>query len=235
VDGPTKLDRLTALHCTVASWTATSGVCICAPRFKRSTRIAVEATRAAGEASRALDANRSAVGSSVGGATGFPDLQAVVTDAAWTLSAGPDEAQLDALQGNEVPEDVVAQRWAMDQVVQATMSDQAIADVFSTVAFMALTRPSSPSPHHSNRPSRRTRRLHPAGGATPPRSAGSAFWAIQKLRRPVFLRRRRTRPCECALTLSRLEIADTSKNRHCDIPRIVALTANSSRNIDCGQ
>ena len=67
MDGPTKLDRLTALHCTVASWTATSGVCICAPSFKRSTRIAVEATRAAGEASRALDANRSAVGSSVGG------------------------------------------------------------------------------------------------------------------------------------------------------------------------
>jgi len=70
-------------------------------------------------------------------ATEFFELQAVVTDAAWTLSAGPDEARLDALQGNEVPENVAKQRWAMDQVLQATMSDQAIADAFSTVAIMA--------------------------------------------------------------------------------------------------
>jgi len=69
-------------------------------------------------------------------ATEFFDLQAVVTDAAWALSAGPDEARLDALQGNEVPEDVAARRWAMDQVLQATMSDQTISDAFSSVAMM---------------------------------------------------------------------------------------------------
>ena len=39
-------------------------------------------------------------------ATEFFELQAVVTDAAWSLSAGDDAARLDALQDNEVPEDV---------------------------------------------------------------------------------------------------------------------------------
>ena len=69
-------------------------------------------------------------------ATHFFDLQAVVTDAAWTLSAGPDAARLDALQGNDIPDDVAHQRWAMNQVLQATLSDEAIADTFSAVTFM---------------------------------------------------------------------------------------------------
>ena len=70
-------------------------------------------------------------------ATEFFDLQAIVTDAAWTLSTGPDAARLDALQGNEVPEDVAQHRWAMNQVLQATLSDQSIADAFNAVSFMS--------------------------------------------------------------------------------------------------
>lgn len=69
-------------------------------------------------------------------ATGFFTLQSVVTDAAWTLSAGPDAARLDAAQGSEVPEDVAQRRWAMNQVLQATLHDQAVADAFSAVSFM---------------------------------------------------------------------------------------------------
>jgi hypothetical protein len=69
-------------------------------------------------------------------ATGFFTLQSVVTDAAWTLSAGPDAARLDAAQGSEVPEDVAHRRWAMNQVLQATLRDQAVADAFSAVSFM---------------------------------------------------------------------------------------------------
>jgi 2-polyprenyl-6-methoxyphenol hydroxylase-like FAD-dependent oxidoreductase len=53
-------------------------------------------------------------------ATEFFDLQAVVTDAAWTHSAGADAARLDALHGVEVSEDVARQRWAMEQLAQAT-------------------------------------------------------------------------------------------------------------------
>lgn len=71
-----------------------------------------------------------------GMATEFFDMQAVVTDAAWALSAGADAARLDALQGVEVSVELEQQRWAMDQVVQATLSDQTVADAFSAVSFM---------------------------------------------------------------------------------------------------
>jgi flavin-dependent dehydrogenase len=75
-------------------------------------------------------------------ATEFFDLQAVVTDAAWSLSAGDDAARLDALQGNDVPEHVAHQRWTLAQVLQATLVDQSIADAFSAVTYM-LAHPST--------------------------------------------------------------------------------------------
>ncbi|TRW78592.1 hydroxylase [Mycolicibacterium sp. 018/SC-01/001] len=70
-------------------------------------------------------------------ATQFFHLQSVVTDAAWALSTGPDAARLDALHGNEVASDVAQQRWNFDQVLQATLHDQSVADVYTAVSFMA--------------------------------------------------------------------------------------------------
>jgi 2-polyprenyl-6-methoxyphenol hydroxylase-like FAD-dependent oxidoreductase len=66
----------------------------------------------------------------------FFALQEVVVDAAWTVSAGGDAARLDALEGADVPEAGRRQRWAMDQVVRATLVDGTVADAFSRVAFM---------------------------------------------------------------------------------------------------
>jgi 2-polyprenyl-6-methoxyphenol hydroxylase-like FAD-dependent oxidoreductase len=75
-------------------------------------------------------------------ATEFFDLQAVVTDAAWTLSAGDDTARLDSVQGIDVPEDVARQRWTLEQVIQATLVDQTVAQAFNAVSYM-LAHPSS--------------------------------------------------------------------------------------------
>jgi 2-polyprenyl-6-methoxyphenol hydroxylase-like FAD-dependent oxidoreductase len=69
-------------------------------------------------------------------ATEFFALQKVVVDAAWTLSAGGDAARRDAIEGVEVPEDVQRQRWAMDQLIQATLVDETIAKAFSAVQYM---------------------------------------------------------------------------------------------------
>jgi 2-polyprenyl-6-methoxyphenol hydroxylase-like FAD-dependent oxidoreductase len=66
----------------------------------------------------------------------FFALQEVVVDAAWTISAGGDAARLDAIEGADVPDDVQRQRWAMDQLIQATLEDETVAHAFSTVAFM---------------------------------------------------------------------------------------------------
>jgi 2-polyprenyl-6-methoxyphenol hydroxylase-like FAD-dependent oxidoreductase len=74
-------------------------------------------------------------------ATEFFEMQAVVTDAAWELSAGADAARLDALQGGEVSTELQQQRWAMNQVVQATLTDQTITDAFAAVSFL-LAHPS---------------------------------------------------------------------------------------------
>jgi len=71
-------------------------------------------------------------------ATEFFDLQAIVTDAAWTMSAGGDAARLDAINRVDVPEDVAQQRWNFDQVSQATLVDQSIADAFGKAAFMLI-------------------------------------------------------------------------------------------------
>src|SRR5262249_39094067 len=75
-------------------------------------------------------------------ATEFFDLQAVVTDAAWTLSAGDDAARLDSIHGIDVPADVARQRWTLEQVLQATLVDQSVAEAFTAVTFM-LAHPSS--------------------------------------------------------------------------------------------
>ncbi|MFE2184483.1 hypothetical protein [Streptomyces sp. NPDC059455] len=56
-------------------------------------------------------------------ATEFFDLQQLVVDAAWTVSAGGDAVRLDAMNHVEVDEDVRQQRWAMDQVVGTTLVD----------------------------------------------------------------------------------------------------------------
>ncbi|GAA3559631.1 hypothetical protein GCM10022235_29890 [Kribbella ginsengisoli] len=64
----------------------------------------------------------------------FTSLQ-VVVDAAWTISAGSDAARQDLLTGAEVPEPVQHQRWAMNQILQATLKDRSIAE-----AFVAVTR-----------------------------------------------------------------------------------------------
>lgn len=72
----------------------------------------------------------------------FFALQEVVVDAAWTISAGADAARLDAIEGAEMPEDVQRQRWAMNQLIRATLVNQPVAHAFSTVAFM-LAHPSS--------------------------------------------------------------------------------------------
>lgn len=72
----------------------------------------------------------------------FFDLQAVVTEPAWTMSAGGDEARMDAVDGVDVPDDIAHQRWTLEQVAQATRVDQSIADAFGDVIFM-LAHPST--------------------------------------------------------------------------------------------
>jgi 2-polyprenyl-6-methoxyphenol hydroxylase-like FAD-dependent oxidoreductase len=71
-----------------------------------------------------------------GPAAGFFALQKVVTDAAWAMSAGADGARLDALNGNEVPEEVRLQREAFGQIVQATITDETVAARVNEVAYM---------------------------------------------------------------------------------------------------
>ncbi len=69
-------------------------------------------------------------------AAGFFELQNVVVDAAWAISAGSDAARLDALSGVDVPEEVSRQRWAMDQILRATLVDERACRAFENVAFM---------------------------------------------------------------------------------------------------
>ena len=69
-------------------------------------------------------------------ATTFFDLERIVVDAAWTLSAGGDAARLDALTGAPVPDDISRQRWALDQLLRAAPADQAVARAVNDVTFM---------------------------------------------------------------------------------------------------
>ena len=66
----------------------------------------------------------------------FFDLQQVVVDAAWAISAGGDTARLDAENGAQVPEDIRHQRWAMNQIAAATVLDADVARAFNHVTFM---------------------------------------------------------------------------------------------------
>jgi 2-polyprenyl-6-methoxyphenol hydroxylase-like FAD-dependent oxidoreductase len=69
-------------------------------------------------------------------ATEFFRLQQVVVDAAWAVSAGGDAARLDAENGTEVPEEVRQQRWAMDQIIGATLVDGDVTRAFNNVSYM---------------------------------------------------------------------------------------------------
>jgi 2-polyprenyl-6-methoxyphenol hydroxylase-like FAD-dependent oxidoreductase len=69
-------------------------------------------------------------------ATGFFELQQVVVDAAWAMSAGGDAARLDALSGAEVPEEVSRQRRDMDQILRATVVDADVLRAVEEVAAM---------------------------------------------------------------------------------------------------
>lgn len=69
-------------------------------------------------------------------AAGFFELQHVVVDAAWAISAGTDAARLDVLSGADVPEEVSRQRWAMDQILRAALVDEQVCRAFENVAFM---------------------------------------------------------------------------------------------------
>lgn len=69
-------------------------------------------------------------------ATDFFRLQQVVVDAAWSVSAGGDAALLDAEKGAEVPEEVRQQRWAMEQIVGATLVDGHVTRAFNNVSYM---------------------------------------------------------------------------------------------------
>ncbi|MGM0353187.1 FAD-dependent oxidoreductase [Streptomyces sp. ECR3] len=69
-------------------------------------------------------------------ATEFFRLQQVVVDAAWAVSAGGDAARLDAANGTEVPEEVRRQRWAMEQILEATLTDGDVARAFQEVSYM---------------------------------------------------------------------------------------------------
>jgi 2-polyprenyl-6-methoxyphenol hydroxylase-like FAD-dependent oxidoreductase len=69
-------------------------------------------------------------------ATGFFELQQVVVDAAWAMSAGGDAARLDALSGAQVPEEVSRQRRDMDQIMRATVVDADVLRAVEKVAAM---------------------------------------------------------------------------------------------------
>ncbi|MCD4525498.1 NAD(P)/FAD-dependent oxidoreductase [Nocardioides sp. cx-173] len=66
----------------------------------------------------------------------FFELQGVVVDAAWAVSAGGDAARLDAEKGTEVPDDVRQQRWAMEQITAATLLDGEVTRAFNDVTYM---------------------------------------------------------------------------------------------------
>jgi hypothetical protein len=69
-------------------------------------------------------------------ADAFFRLQEIVVDAAWMVSAGGDSARLDAIGGAEVPEEVLQQRWALQQVIGASLHDATVAGAFNDVSYM---------------------------------------------------------------------------------------------------
>jgi 2-polyprenyl-6-methoxyphenol hydroxylase-like FAD-dependent oxidoreductase len=69
-------------------------------------------------------------------ATAFFDLETIVVDAAWAISAGGDAARLDALSGAQVPEEVSRQRWALGQLLGASLADEVVSQAVSEVFYM---------------------------------------------------------------------------------------------------
>ena len=66
----------------------------------------------------------------------FFDLQGIVVDAAWAVSAGGDSARLDAVLGRVVSEEVRQQRLALQEVIAASLVDAGVARVFNEVSYM---------------------------------------------------------------------------------------------------
>ncbi len=75
-------------------------------------------------------------------AASFFDLQQVVVDAAWTISAGADAARLDARSGAQVPVAVSRQRWALAQLMRATLVDAVVCRAVENVTYL-LAHPST--------------------------------------------------------------------------------------------
>jgi 2-polyprenyl-6-methoxyphenol hydroxylase-like FAD-dependent oxidoreductase len=69
-------------------------------------------------------------------ATDFFETQQVAVDAAWAMSAGGDMARMDAATGAAVPDDVQQQRWAVDQIIRASLVDEQLARAFRGASFM---------------------------------------------------------------------------------------------------
>ena len=69
-------------------------------------------------------------------ARGCFELQDIVVDAAWSVSAGGDAARLDAISGADVPEEVSRQRQALDQVIRASLVDEKVSRAFADATFM---------------------------------------------------------------------------------------------------
>jgi 2-polyprenyl-6-methoxyphenol hydroxylase-like FAD-dependent oxidoreductase len=69
-------------------------------------------------------------------ARAFFELQEIVVDAAWAVSAGSDAARLDAVNGRTLPEEVRRQRERMDQIMHATLVDEKVCRAFRNVTFM---------------------------------------------------------------------------------------------------
>jgi 2-polyprenyl-6-methoxyphenol hydroxylase-like FAD-dependent oxidoreductase len=69
-------------------------------------------------------------------AAAFFELERLVVDANWTISAGGDVARLDVRNGVQVAEDVARQRWALEQLVLAGHADESVARAVNEVLFM---------------------------------------------------------------------------------------------------
>ena len=113
-------------------------------------------------------------------AAGYFALQEVMVDALWAVSASGDAARMDAVRGIEVAPEVQRQRWATDQLMQATLSDETVARAFMDVASMLAHPLSLADPAlldraiAANQAAAAARRRPLSRGASPGRTPGSA-------------------------------------------------------------
>ncbi|MCV7032194.1 NAD(P)/FAD-dependent oxidoreductase [Mycobacterium sherrisii] len=75
-------------------------------------------------------------------AQAFFRLQQVVVDAAWQSSAGGDHARLDFLTGAKIAEATRLQRWTLDQIARAALTDRNLAELCTDVQYL-LRHPSA--------------------------------------------------------------------------------------------